>query len=238
MAEKNTNVSPKSLSTEDSLRASITEKITHMHIANKYPAAEDTGHRLEHVFPTVSDRGLKKGLKRALEETPCSEEIPVYKRQKKKESWAFHEPAKVGKPLPLPLDSSTSKAISLNALAGLTGDDRRAKISQMLEKATVIAHAVGNIDPEPESHPNGRRRHQRRNSFVIYRNLNKTGTFPAVAPSTKITHPFSGIRNEENAVPGLPPREFNMFFRRRSVPGSQSLNESDHNMLSSSPNAD
>jgi hypothetical protein len=231
--EKITDVSLESPSAEDSLRASITEKITHMHIANKSPIVEDNRHRLEHVFPGVSDRGLEEGFKRALEE-PCCEEIPVYKKQKKKESWAFHEPAKVVKSLP-----SMRKAISSNPLTGLTGDNRRAKIAQMLEEATVFAHAVGNLDPQPEYLPNGRRRFQRRNSFVIYRNLNNTGMFPAVAPpTTKITHPFAGIQNEENAVLGLPPRESNMFFRRKSLPGSQSPNESDHSKRVSSPNAD
>jgi hypothetical protein len=229
-----TNVPLESLPAEDSMRASITEKITHMHIGINSPAAaENNRHRLEHVFPTVSDRGLEEGVKRVLEKT-CCEEIPVYKKHKK-ESWAFHEPAKVVDPLPLTMESSTSP----NALAGLTGDNRRAKISQMLEEATVIARAVGKLDPEAESHPNGRRRFQRRNSFVIYRNLKNSGMFPAVAPpTTKITHPFSGIRNEENAVLGLPPRESNMFFRRRSLPGSQSLNESNHSKGSSRPNAD
>jgi hypothetical protein len=237
--EKITNVSLESFPEEDSLKASITEKITHMHIANKSPVVEDNRHRLEHVFPAVSDQGLENGFKRALEET-CCEDIPVYKKQKKKESWAFHEPAKVVKSLPplRTMESSTSKEINPNALAGLTGDERRAKISRMLEEATVIAHAVGNLDPEPESLPNGRRRFQRRNSFVIYRNLNNTGMFPAVAPSTtKITHPFTGIQNEENAVIGQAPRESNMFFRRRSMPGTQSPNESDHRKGSSSPNA-
>jgi hypothetical protein len=223
--EKITNVSLESPSAGDSLRASIMEKITHMHITNRYPAVEENRHRLEHVFPSVSDRGLEKGFKRALEE-PCCEEIPVYKKQKKKESWDFHEPAKVVKSPP-------------NALAGLTGDNRRGKISQMLEEATVVAHAVGNLDPESESLPNGRRRFQRRNSFIIYRNLNNTRMFPAVAPpTTKITHPFTGIQNEENGVLGLPPRESNMFFRRKSLPGSQSPNESDHSKRISSPNAD
>jgi hypothetical protein len=238
--EKITDVSLEPLSAEDSLRASITEKITHMHIANKSPTVEDNRHRLEHVFPTVSDQGLEEGFKRVLEET-CCEEIPAYKKQKKKESWAFHEPAKVFKSLPLIMESSTSEEINPNALAGLTGDNRRAKISKMLEEAAVTAHAVGNLDPEPESLPNGRRRYQRRNSFVIYRNLNNTGMFPAVAPSTtKITHPFTGIQNEENAVLGKPPRESNMFFRRRSLPGTQSPNKTDHSKGSSNPdpNAD
>jgi hypothetical protein len=230
--EKITNVSLESPSAEDSPRASITDQITQMHIANKSHVVEDNQHRLEHVFPTVSDRGLEEGFKRALEE-PCCEGIPAYKKQKKKESWAFHEPAKVVKSLP-----SLRKAISSNALAGLTGDTRRAKINQMLEEATVIAHAVGNLDPEPEPLPNGRCRFQRRNSFVIYRNLNNTGMFPAAAPSTtKITHPFTGIQNEEYAVLGLPPRESNMFLRRKSLPGSQSSNGSDHRKGSSSPSA-
>jgi hypothetical protein len=212
------------------------DQITQMHIAIESPTTEVNRHRLEHVFPTVIDRGLEEGLKRALDETGC-EDIPVYKKQKK-ESWAFHEPAKVANPLLSASRSSTSKAISpSNALAGLTGDNRRAKISQMLQEATVLGHAVGNIDPEPESHPNGRRLFQRRNSFVIHRNRNSTGMFPpAVALSTtKITHPFNGIRNEENAVLGSPPRESNVFFRRRSLPGSQSMNESNHSTRSSSP---
>jgi hypothetical protein len=220
---------------QDSLRASLMDQITQLHIAIESPAAEVNQHRLKHVFPTAIDRGLEEGFKRALDQTGC-EEIPVYKKQKK-ESWAFHEPAKVANPLLSTSKSSTSNAISpSNALAGLTGDNRRAKISQMLREATVLGNAVGNIDPEPQSHPNGRRRFQRRNSFVIHRNRNSTGMFPAVAPSaTKITHPFNGVRNEENAVLGLPPRESNVFFRRRSLSGSHSLNESNHSTRNSSP---
>jgi hypothetical protein len=58
----------------------------------------------------------------------------------------------------------------------------------MLQKATEIARAVGELDPEPESHPNGRRRFQRRNSFVIHRNRKSTGMFSASVPSIiKIT---------------------------------------------------
>jgi hypothetical protein len=190
------------------------EKSTHIVIES--PTAEDNPHRLEHVFP-VSDQGLEEGFKRALEKT-CCEEIPVYKKQKQKtESWAFHEPpAMVVKPPPSTMKSSTSKkAISSSALAGLTGDNRRAKISQMLQEATVITHAAGKLDPEPELHPNGRRRLQRCNAFVVHHNRNSTGMFPAVAPSTaNSTRPFNGLRNENNAVLGLPPRESNMFFRR------------------------
>jgi hypothetical protein len=260
---KTANVSLESFSADNSLSPSILEeKTTHMHIAIKSPSAEDDNlRRLDHVFPAVSDRGLEEGFKRAFEKT-CCEEMPVYKRQKK-ESWAFHEPDKVVKTLPSTMESSTSTSKAINSLAGLTGDNRRAKISQMLQEATVIARAVGELDPEHESHPDGRRRFQRRNSFVIHRNRNtgmrhSTGMFPAVAPSTTmIKHPFNGIRNEESAVLGIPPRESNMFFstgmfpavapsttmitqpneekavRRRSLPWSQSLNESNHSERSS-----
>jgi hypothetical protein len=272
--EKIKNVSLESFSAEDSLRTSIMGKIAHTAI--KSPTAEDNWHRREHDFPTVSDRGLEEGFKRASETTGC-DEMPVYKKLKK-ESWAFHKPSKVVKFLPSITESSPSEAISTSALAGLTGDSRRAKISQMLKEATVMAHAGGRLDPEPESHSNSRRRFHRCN---YHRNWNSTGMFPAAAPSiSKIAHPFNGIRNEKNAALGLqpresnmffrkstgmfpavassttkitrpyngirnevnaalgllPPRESNMFFQRMNLQWSQSLNESNHSMRSSSSN--
>lgn len=205
--EKIKNVSLESFSAEDSLRTSIMGKINHS--AFKSPTAEDNRHRREHNFPTVSDRGLEEGFKQALE-TTCSDEMPVYKKLKKER--AFHESAKVVKFLPSIMESPTSEAISTSALADLTGDNRRAKISQMLKRATVRAHTGGRLDPEPESHSNGRRRLHRSNS---HRNRNSTGMFPAAALSTtNITHRFNGIQNEKNAVVGLPPRESNIFFRK------------------------
>jgi hypothetical protein len=206
--EKIENVCLDSFSAEDSLRPSIMGKITHTAIKSPTAEDKDSRHRCEHDFPTVSDRGIEEGFKRAVETTKCCEEMPVYKKLKK---GAFHEPAKVVKFLPSITESSTSEAISTRALAGLTGDNRRAKISQMLKEATVMAHAGGRLDPELESHSNGRRRFHRCNS---HRNRNSTGMFPATPSTAKIMHRFNGIHNEKNAVLGLPPRESNMFFRR------------------------
>jgi hypothetical protein len=249
----------------------IMENITDTAIES--PTSEDNQHRRKYVLPTVSEQGLEEGFKRALEKT-CCDEIPVYKKLKK-DSWTLHEQAKV---LPSITESSASKAISTSALAGLARDNRRAKISQMLQEATVMAHAGGErLYPEPESHPTGQHRFHRCNS---HRNRNSTGMFPAATLSTtKITHPFigmhneknavlqlppresnmffrkstgmfpesasstikmtrpfNGIRNEDNTALGLPPRESNMFFQRMNLPWSQSLNESNHSMRSSSPN--
>lgn len=47
------------------------EKITHITI--KSPSAEGNQHRREHVFLTISDRGLAEGFKRALQKTSCKE---------------------------------------------------------------------------------------------------------------------------------------------------------------------
>jgi hypothetical protein len=128
--------------------------------------------RLQHVSSTVSDRALDEDLKRALEKN-CNIESPTKKKQKKKESWAFCEPAKIIMPPLLTIGSSTSMVIS--CLGGLTEDNRPAKIANMLREATEMAEAVGKLDPEPESRPNGRRRFHRRNSFVIHRNRKSTG---------------------------------------------------------------
>jgi hypothetical protein len=128
-------------------------------------SVEDGLCRLEYLSLAVSDQALDEGLRRALEKT-CSIEYPARKKQKK-ESWAFREPAKVVMPPPSTIGSSTSKVIK--CLEGLTGDYRRAKIADMLQEATEMAHAVGELDPEPKFRPNGRRRFQRRNSFVIHR---------------------------------------------------------------------
>jgi hypothetical protein len=74
-----------------------------------------------------------------------------------------------------------------------------------------------------------------RESNMFFRK--STGMFPESASSTiKMTRPFNGIRNEDNTALGLPPRESNMFFQRMNLPWSQSLNESNHSMRSSSPN--
>jgi hypothetical protein len=129
--------------------------------------------RLDHLSSTVSDRALDEGLKRALEKT-CNIESPANKKRKKKESWAFCEPAKVFMPTPSPTKLPVSNAIS--CLGGLTGDTRRAKLAEMLQEASEMAQAIGKLDPDPESHPNGRRRFPRRNSFVIHRNRKSTGT--------------------------------------------------------------
>jgi hypothetical protein len=185
------------------------------HTAIKSPTSEDNQHRREHVLPTVSDRGLEEGFKRALEKT-CCDEIPVFKKLKK-ESWTLPEQAEIVKLLPSIMESSTSRAISTSAHAGLTRDNRRAKISQMLQQATVVAHAGGRLDPEPESHPTVQQRFHRCNS---HRNRNSTGVFPAAALSTtKITHPFNGMHHEKKAVLQLPPRESNMFFPRLNLHG-------------------
>jgi hypothetical protein len=235
------------------------------HTAIKSPTSEDNQHRREHVYPTVSDRGLAEGFKRALEKTACCDEIPVYKKLKK-ESWTPHKQAKVVKFLPSITESSTGKAISNSALADLTGDKRRAKISQMLQEATVMAHPIGMLYPEQKYLPIGRRRLHRCSSR---RNRNSTGMFPtatngihnemnavlrlppresnmffrkstgmlpaSASSTTKMTCPFNGIHNEDNTVLGLPPRESNMFFQRMNLPWSQSLNGSSHSMRSSSP---
>jgi hypothetical protein len=138
--------------------------------------------RLRHLSSTVSDRALDEGLKRALEKT-CNIESPAKKKQMKKESWAFSEPANIIMPPPLTSEPSTSMATS--CLGGLTEDNRRAKIANMLREATEMAEAVGKIDPEPESRPNGRQQFHRRNSFVIHRNRKSTGIIQApVVPST------------------------------------------------------
>jgi hypothetical protein len=140
-------------------------EITDPNVAIDSSSVEDDLCRLEYLSSTVSDQALDEGLRRALEKT-CSIEYPANKKQKK-ESWAFREPAKVVMPPPSTVGSSASKVIS--TLGSLTGDYRRAKIVDMLQEATDMAHAVGELDPEPESRPNGRRRFQRRNSFVIHR---------------------------------------------------------------------
>jgi hypothetical protein len=140
-------------------------------------SSEDDHCRLEHVSSTVSDRALDEGLKRALEKT-CNIETPANKKQKKKESWAFCEPAKVVMPSLSTIKSSTSKVISCRG--GLPGDNRRAaKLAKMLQEATEMAQAVGKLDPEPDSRPNGRHRFHRRNSFVIHRNRKSTGRLQA-----------------------------------------------------------
>jgi uncharacterized protein (DUF2384 family) len=99
----------------------------------------------EHASSIISDRALEKS---------CNIESPANKKQKRKESRRT-------------FNSSRRKAISCLAL---TEDNRRAKIANMLQEATDMAQAVGELDPEPESRPNGRRRFHRRNSFVIHRN--------------------------------------------------------------------
>jgi hypothetical protein len=151
-------------------------EITNPNIAIDSSSVEDNLCRIERASSTVSDQALDEGLRRALEKT-CSIEYPANKKQKK-ESWAVCEHAKAVMPPPSTIESSTGKVIS--CLGGLTGDNRQAKIDNMLLKATTMAHAVGNLDPEPESGPNGRRRFQRRNSFVIHRSRKKTGMFPAM----------------------------------------------------------
>jgi hypothetical protein len=189
---------------------------------------------LEHASSTISDRALDEGLKRALEKTCCIES-PTNKKQKK-ESWTFREPAKVVWSPPPTIESSTIKAMSC---LGLTGDNRRAKIANMLQEATEMARTVGTLDPEPESRPNGRRRFHRRNSFVIHRNWKSTGTFTPPAPSTtKTTYPLNQVRNEVDGALGLRPHESNLFFRSMSGSWSQSLNHSNHCTGSSSSYSD
>jgi hypothetical protein len=150
-------------------------------IAIESSSANDNLCLLEKISSAISDRALDEILERALDKT-CNIESPANKKQKK-ESWDFCESAKVVVwPPPSAIESATRKAI--NCLGGLTEDNRRAKIANMLQKATDMAQAVGKLDPEAESRPNGRRRFQRRNSFVIHRNRKGTGTFPAPPPST------------------------------------------------------
>jgi hypothetical protein len=181
---------------------------------------------LEHAFSTISDRALDEGLKRSLEKSCCIES-PA---NKKKESWTFREPAMIVWPPLSTISSSRRMAISCLPLTeDLTEDNRRAKIANMLQEATDMAQAVGELDPEPESRPNGRRRFQRRNSFVIHRNRKSTGTLtsPALsttktpgpsttmrtAPSiTKITYSLNEMCNEANGALGpLPSRKSNLF---------------------------
>jgi hypothetical protein len=176
---------------------------------------------LDHASSVNSDRALDEGLKRALEKSCCIESS-ANKKQKKKESWTFREPAKVVWSPPSTIESSTRKAFSC---LGLTGDHRRAKIANMLQDATEMAQAVGKLDPEPESRSNGRRRFHRRNSFVIHRNRKSTGAFPAPAPSITKTYPLDQMRNTH---------ESNLFFQRMSGSWSQSLNHANHSTLSSS----
>jgi hypothetical protein len=71
---------------------------------------------------------------------------------------------------PSTIESSTGKEFGC-PLGGLMGDSRLAKVVNMLHRATEMAHAVGKLDPEAESRPNGRHRSQRRNSFVFHRSL-------------------------------------------------------------------
>jgi hypothetical protein len=200
---------------------------------------------LENTSSAISDQALDEVLKRALEEA-CNIESPVNKKQKK-ESWDFCEQAKVVVwPQPSVIESATRKTIV--RLGSLTEDNRLAKIAIMLQKATDIAQAVGKLDPEAESHPNGRRRFQRRNSFVIHRNGKGTGTFSAPVPSatktpspstTKITSPLNEMRNEaDSTLEPLPPCKSNLLCRRMSVSWSQSLNHSSHSTRSNSSYAD
>jgi hypothetical protein len=187
-------------------------EITNTNIAIESSSAKVDLCRLEHVSSTVSEQVLDEGLRWALEKT-CNIESPANKKRKKR-SWAFCEPAKVIMFPSSTIESSTSKVIG--CLGGLTGDNRRAKIANMLQEATEMAQAVGNLDPEPESRSNGRRRFQRRNSFVIHRNRKNTGTFPA--PATKITYPLNGIRNEANGALGpLPPQNQFVFLKLECV---------------------
>jgi hypothetical protein len=152
-------------------------EITNPNVAIESSSAEDDLCRLSRASSHVSNQALDEGLRRALEKT-CNIEYPARKKQKK-ESWAVCEQAKIVMPPPSTIESSTSKVIS--CLGGLTGDDRQAKIDNMLLKATTMAHAVGKLDPEPESRPNGRQQFQRRNSFVIHRSRKSTDISPAYA---------------------------------------------------------
>jgi hypothetical protein len=150
-------------------------------IAIDSSSAEDNLCRLEHAPPTVSDWTLDEGLKRALERT-CNIETPANKKQKKKESWAFCEPAKVFMPPPSTIELPKSNVIS--RLGGLAGDTRRAMLAEMLQEASELAQAIGKLDPDPESRANGRRRFHRRNSFVIHRyQISGTGILQAPVPS-------------------------------------------------------
>jgi hypothetical protein len=123
-------------------------------IAIDSSSAEDNLCRLEHVSSTDRDRVLDEGLKRALEKT-CNIETPATKKQKKKESWAFCEAAKVF--MPTPLTSELPKSNAISRLGGLAGDTRRAMLAEMLQEASELAQAIGKLDPDPEL-PDGRRR--------------------------------------------------------------------------------
>jgi hypothetical protein len=149
-------------------------------IAIESSSAEDNLCRLEYVSSTDRDRALDEGLKRALEKT-CNIELPANKKQKKKECWAFCEPATVLMATPPTIESPKSNVIS--RLGGLAEDTRRAMLAEMLQEASELAQTIGKLDPDPESRPNGRRRFHRRNSFVIHRNQISTGTLQAPAPS-------------------------------------------------------
>jgi hypothetical protein len=146
-------------------------------IAIESSSAEDNLCRIEHVSSTASDWALDEGLKRVLEKT-CNIETPANKKQKKKESWAFREPAKVFMPPP-----SNIKLPRSNVVRGLAGDNRRAMLAEMLQEASDLAQAIGKLDPDPESRPNGRRRFHRRNSFVIHRDQISTGILQTPVPS-------------------------------------------------------
>jgi hypothetical protein len=150
-------------------------------IAIESSSTDDDLCRLNRASSTASDWGLEEGLGRALENS-CSIEYPARKKRKKKESWTFRETAKVVMPPPSTIESSTSKVTS--CLEGSTGDNRQATIANMLQEATDMARAVGELDPEPEEpcHSNGRRRFQRRKSFVIQ----------APAPSATNIEPTQG----------------------------------------------
>jgi hypothetical protein len=191
--------------------------------------AEEGIGRLELRCSGALEEGLKRALESSNDEPP---EPPAHKKQKK-ESWAFHEPAKVVKAPPLSFESAISN-MHVSTLAGLAGDIRRARIAQMVQQAAEMATAIGKLDPEPESLPNGRRRFQRRNSFVIHPNRSNTGMFPGCIPP----RPKNVTHNEENGALGLPPHEANLFFRRErrmSLPLSQSLSgESMHSTRSDS----
>jgi hypothetical protein len=165
---------------------------------------------LDNISSSISDRALDEVLKRALEKT-CNIESPANKKQKK-ESWDFCEPAKVVVwPPPSAIESAKKKTIT--CLEGLMEDSRRAKIANMLQKATDMAKAVGKLDPEAEPCQNGRRRFQRRNSFVIHRNRKIAGAIPAPSPSTtNIAYPLNVMRKEADGALGLHPDESNLFF--------------------------
>jgi hypothetical protein len=187
------------------------EKTTNISIDSS--SAEEGLGRLDHCSSTVSIGVLEDGFKRALEKT-CNDEPPTSKKQKK-ESWAFRESAKVVKPPSSIFESSASKT-NVSTLAGLAVDIQRAKTAQMVQQATVMAMAIGRLDPELESHPNGRLKFQRRNSFIIHPNL------------------LNGTHNEANDALGLPRPEANLFARRLSLPLSQSPRESSTRSYSSS----